>query len=253
MKPELKVRLGHALLEESATDGGALHLAIAVVEGTAALTPRPPREEAAVRSAEAIMELRAPPIYAYLGLLHKALGTVGLIIGPSWVSRSVVGVSRCDSGGLAGGFGGFCCIKDREASLKELCYLGENLSHWQSHFIDELAQSYSTADLDYVHGEVPRYEAWKDVRAASIQYAKDSKMDLDRRLWTWEAQLGGSPNPDEVECLILSPEMHKRLEVLRRGGRKVPTTVRILPGEVTSAGIHWFDSPLVQSAFLGAS
>jgi len=249
----LEVRLGHAILEDGAVEDGALNFALELIEGTVHLAPRLPREAAAVGSAESIMKLKQRPIYAYLGLLHPELGTVGIIIVPDWISRCALGVSRCDSGGLAGGKGGFVCVKDKAASLQALCFTEERLALWESEFFEEVANSYKAAEMDYVHGITPNYGAWKDARAEGIQYLVDSGVELDRRLWTWEAQLSGSPLPHDIECLVLSPEMHKRLDVKRREGRSIPPNVRILPGAVSSSGIHWFDSEPVKAAFLGQS
>jgi hypothetical protein len=253
MTSELKVRLGHAILEDGATKDGALNFALELIEGTVHLAPRPPRDIKAVGSAESIMKLKQRPIYAYLGLLHPELGTVGVIIVPGWISRCALGVSRCDSGGLADGKGGFVCVKDRAASLLALYFNDERLALWESEFSEELSNSYKDAEVDYVHGVTPNYGAWKDARAESIQYLVDGGVELDRRLWTWEAQLVGSPSPHDIECLVLSPEMHKRLEVMRREGRSIPSSVRILPGAVSSSGVHWFDSEPVKAAFLGQS
>jgi len=58
----------------------------------------------------------------------------------------------------------------------------------------ELAQSYSTADFDYGPWRVPRYEAWKDARAAASSNAKMTKMDWTAAapsFWGWvETRLG---------------------------------------------------------------
>lgn len=248
-----KVRLGHAILDEGASEGSALTFALKLLEGKIQLEARPPRDGAAVSAAEAIMELEDRPIYAFLGLLHPELGTVGIIIVPAWASRCARGVSRCDSGGLGGGKGGFACVKNKTEALRALLFTGKGLEQWESAFLEEISRSYTAAEVDYVHGVTPEYTDWHDARAEGIRYLSDGGVELDRRLWTWEAQLLGSPLPQEIECIVLSPEMYKKLNALRHDGQRMPSSVRILPGELTSSGIHWFDSDPVRAAFLGPS
>jgi hypothetical protein len=231
-------------------DVAPLTTALDLISGRVELEPRPPREPGAVFAAE--HELGgARSIYAFVGLLHEALGTVGIVVSPKWATRCLRGASRCDSGGLAGGFGGFACITDRHASLQTLSYEGTALGQWKSAFQEEMITSYTDAEASYVRGALPDYEAWTDDRVTCIEYVRAIGGSPDRRLWTWETRLNGSPHPTEVECLVVSPEMHKRLEALRHTGVTVPASVRILTGSVSSAGIHWFNTASVHSAFLG--
>jgi hypothetical protein len=248
LRPE--VRLGHAVLGADDRDVAPLTTALGVISGKTELEPRPPREPGAVLAAERAFG-GARPIYAFVGLLHASLGTVGIVVSPNWAKRCLTVASRCDSGGLTGGFGGFACIADRNASLKALSYGGSELNRWKFDFRQEMISSYSDAEAGYVRGVLPDYRGWSDDRVACIEYTLASGVRLDRRLWTWETRLGGSPRPEEVECLVVSPEMHKRLEALRHAGLTVPASVRILTGSVGSAGVHWFDTASVHSAFLG--
>jgi hypothetical protein len=245
-----RVRLGHAVRGADAHDVAPLTTALDVISGHAELLPRPPREPAAVLAAERALG-GARSIYAFVGLLHASLGTVGIVVSPKWATRCLTGASRCDSGGLAGGFGGFACIADRDASLRALSYDGTGLKRWRLDFREEMSSSYSDREAGYVRGTVPDYNGWSDARVACIEYIRASGARLDRRLWTWETRLRGSPRPKEVECLVVSPEMHKRLEALRHTGLTVPASVRVLTGSVSSAGVHWFDTDSVHSAFLG--
>jgi hypothetical protein len=224
--------------------------ALGVIDGKVELETRPPREPDAVLAAERAFG-GGRPIYAFVGLLHASLGTVGIVVSPNWATRCLTGASRCDSGGLAGGFGGFACIADRDASLRALSYDGTGLGRWKFDFREEMISSYTDAEAGYVRGVLPDYRGWSDDRVACIEYTRASGARPDRRLWTWETRLRGSPSPKEVECLVVSPEMHKRLEALRHAGLAVPASVRILTGSVGSAGVHWFDTASVHSAFLG--
>ena len=244
------VRLGHAVRGADDHDVAPLTTALGVISGKVELMPRPPREPDAVLAAERALG-GARQIYAFMGHLHALLGTVGIIVSPKWATRCLTGASRCDSGGLAGGFGGFACIANRDASLKALSYDGTGLKRWIFDFREEMISSYTDAEAGYVRGTVPDYNGWSDDRVACIEYIRASGARLDRRLWTWETRLRCSPRPKEVECLVVSPEMHKRLERLRHTGLAVPASVRVLTGSVSSAGVHWFDSESVHSAFLG--
>jgi hypothetical protein len=103
-----------------------------------------------------------------------------------------------------------------------------------------------------VDGTEPSFSHWRDVRAKCIAYGRTNN-NLDRRVWTWELRLSESPLANEVECLIVSPEMHKRLELLRLAGIEIPDSLRILPGTMTGEGIHWFATEYVHAAFLGSA
>jgi len=250
--PRRKLRLGHAVRTEDDDDHAALRLALGIANATAALEQRAPKAASVVFEAERILNSDLDrPIYAYVGALHKDLGTVGLVISPRWGKRCIRSAIRCDSGCLIGGFGGFACVVDREDSLKALSYIGATLKQWQRDFDTEMTSSYRIAERDYVSGATPDYRTLKDVRGQCIKHVKSISGGLDRRLWTWEAWLDGSPRAGEIECIVLSPEMRKRLESLRIGGLKVPSGLRILSGKVTSSGIDWFNQPLVHAAFLG--
>ncbi len=248
----LRVRLGHAVRGSESSESSALSDALAVVAGQQPLVARFPQSEEAVARAEQILRVRQRPIYAFLGLLHPDLGTVGLIVSPEWTRRCVQGVSRCDTGGLAGRFGGFACVEDEnlEEALLVTSFREDSLEEWAGAFVAEARNSYESAESAYVGGEVPDFTGWQDIRPRCIEHAQASGC-LDRRLWTWEVRLIESPSPDEIECLVLSPEMRKRLEAVRLGGTGIPDSVRILVGTVGEGGIHWFEESVVHQAFLG--
>ena len=246
------VRFGHAVKGTDHSESSALDHALAVAAGSQALAPRKPVSVEAVTQAEAILKAIPRPVYAFVGLLHPELGTVGLIISPGWARRCLQGVSKCDSGGLLGRLGGFACIEDGdlEGALLEVSLIEDSLDQWLVVFTSELRKSYLQAEHGYVSGEEPDCSGWKDIRSRCIRHARASGSS-DRRLWSWEVRLEGSPAPDEVECLVVSPEMRKRLEVRRMGGTVIPDSLAILAGSVTERGIHWFNSPCVHRAFFG--
>lgn len=244
------VRLGHAIRVASDVDDAALRLAVEISAGASKLTPRDPDCSSAVLGAEELLKATPRPIYAFVGLLHPELGTVGLIISMNWASRSLQGVSRCDSGGLAGRMGAFACAQDPRPRLLEISYLPPNVGQWATDFSDEVSSSYAKGKWDYVSGVEPQSSHWSDIRAECILFARDHGL-MDRRLWSWEARLRDSPTPDEVECLVLSPEMRKRLELLRYDGLQIPASLRVISASVERDGVHWFDQEPVWDAFLG--
>ena len=72
------VRLGHAVRSESGDGDDALSMALGLLEGSRLLTSRTPANPDAVCRAEQILGADPRPIYAFIGLLHPQLGTVGL-------------------------------------------------------------------------------------------------------------------------------------------------------------------------------
>jgi len=99
-----RVRLGHTLGDRSSSaDDSAVCLAVAVANGDTRLEPRLPVDPTAVLGAEFLLGAIPRPVYAFVGSLHPDLGCVGLVLSRTWASRSVQGVTRCDSGG------GFSC------------------------------------------------------------------------------------------------------------------------------------------------
>src|SRR5687768_9354021 len=72
------VRLAHAFRSvPTATDTGDLDEVLRILNGTDALTPRPPADPTAVNDAERLLGVPNPPIYTYAGCLHPQLGTIG--------------------------------------------------------------------------------------------------------------------------------------------------------------------------------
>ncbi|MBN8737885.1 MAG: hypothetical protein J0H86_00070 [Xanthomonadaceae bacterium] len=248
----IDLRAGHAVLSHSQSDDGDLVLALDVAAGNVELLPRTPREEEIVTKAEKLLSTRRP-IYAYVGFLHPELGTVGLIVAPGWARRSLFVAVRCDSGGLIGGYGGFKCVGEKcEEMLLEVAFRDEDLPNWSGEFQAEVKASYEGNAFNYVSGQTPNFEAWKDIRVECIRYAIDQG-EMDRRLWSWELWLQDGPSPAEIEAIVLSPENCKRMERLVRSKPEViPRNLRIIYGKVDASGVWWLNDPAVHNAFLGA-
>ncbi|HSK05212.1 MAG TPA: hypothetical protein VK932_28385 [Kofleriaceae bacterium] len=240
------VRLGHALR------GGAdaVEEAVDIVRGARPLLPRAPADPRAVDAAESALGISPEdrPVYAYVGDLHPALGTVGLVIERSWL-RALTGVTRCDSGGLVGRRGAFAVLEDPEAigALRELTLSGPALPAWEPAFTEEVTTSYVQGASGYVNGEEPDVSTWQDLRAVCFQLATPPR---DRRLWTWEARFDRGPDHDEVIALALSRSAAAVLEDLHRRGTDVPDTVRVLYGSSTRDGAQ-FHNPSVRLLLAG--
>ena len=166
-----QVRLGHAVRGSGTSPSSVLRDALDIASGRLSLDARPPREKRAVSRAEEILKARPRPIYAFLGLLHPDLGTVGLIVSPTWAKRCVQGVSRCDTGGLAGRFGGFACVEEEklEEALLEVSFMEESVDRWLGEFAGEVQKSYTRAERDYVAGEEPECMGWQDIRPRAVE------------------------------------------------------------------------------------
>jgi hypothetical protein len=81
------MRFGHALRGEP----DAIEEAVEIARGDRRLLPRDPADPTAVVAAEDALGITpdARPIYAYVGDLHPALGTIGLMIERSWLREPV--------------------------------------------------------------------------------------------------------------------------------------------------------------------
>lgn len=77
----------------------------------------------------------------------------------------------------------------------------------------------------------------------------EQAMKIDRRLWSWELRMQGSPEPEEVLGIVLSQESFKRLENLANTEEiSVAEHVRLLSAE---AAAHWIDNPAVRALLEG--
>jgi hypothetical protein len=231
------IRFGHAFNGESALDD-----ALRVVCGTEKLCARTPRDPAAVIETETALgydpsNIAQRPVYAYLGDLHPALGTVGVVIERAWC-RSLNGVSRCDSGGLGGRRGAFAVLSRHEAAqaLIDLSFRSDTLSRWEASFEKEISDSFSSHN-QYVCGDAPDTALWTDARKQCFDACEPPR---DRRLWTWEARFSEGPDVVDYVALALSPTSHKLLEQqVIDGTRSIPESVRVLVGDTGADGVQF--------------
>ena len=242
-----EVRLGHALRGGP----GAVEEAVEITRGRA-LLPRPPADPEAVDAAESALGVSADarPVYAYVGDLHPALGTIGLVLERSWL-RDLTGVTRCDSGGLIGRRGAFDALSSAEAisALHTLTFWASSLGGWEPAFDAEVTASYAGEVSAYVNGDEPDISTWQDPRAVCFRRAAPPR---DHRLWTWEARLAQGPAAGDVVALALSRSAAAALEDLHRRGVDVPDTVRVLYGSSGSDGAQFHD-PAVRALLAGGA
>lgn len=215
------MNLGHCIGDRHSRSGSAAVDAIDIALGNVQLAPRNPTDLASVMAAEAVLGADPRPVYCYVGCLHPGLGTVGLIYDRSCCDTGLQGISRCDSGGLAGGVGMFVWVPeaDRNTSLLELSYRDGELRDWSEAFIDEIKSSYASTD-DYARGEQPDVAAWNDVRAdciraydAALAIDAAGPIERDRRVWTWEARLEGGPESQRLRSIVLSDSQRNGLDL----------------------------------------
>lgn len=247
-----KIRLGHAYWSaRGVADVHDVESVLAAVSGEAQLQPRAACDPVAVSRAEAILEVNGGVVYTFAGCLHPKLGTIGIIITPDCLDGRLQGITRCDSGGLAGRRGAFGVVADDEVedNLRSLSIDGDG-PKWLEAFSDELAQSYPDVRA-YVGGIVPDHGSWSDIRARCIASGDHEGQPPDRRLWTWEVRLKEPPAASHFEAIILSHEAFKQLEYLRQRGRDVPSHVKVVHGTVDSQGVHYFAEALVCDLLLG--
>jgi hypothetical protein len=242
------VRLGHALR------GGldAVEEAVGIALGRRALLPRSPADPSSVDAAESALGIStdARPVYAYVGDLHPGLGTVGLVIDRSWL-HALTGVTRCDSGGLAGRRGAFVALDPGEAlaALHALTFSGASVPDWAPAFTQEVDAAHRDGPSGYVNGDEPDVSTWHDARSKCFRRASFPR---DRRLWTWEARFEQGPAPGDVVALALSRSAAAVLEDLHRRGLDVPPTVRVLYGSSSSDGSQFHD-PSVRALLAGGA
>jgi hypothetical protein len=247
-----RIRLGHAYWSTpQALDTTDLETVLRILSGELALEPRPPSDNEAVRRAEATLGVTNGAVYVFVGCLHPKLGTIGLILSTACLEGRLLGVTRCDSGGLAGRRGSFVYVEENEVDncLLSLSILGDGPG-WLGAFTDEVLRSYFDV-RGYVVGTVPDVTSWTDVRARCIDSPQPPDGIRDRRLWTWEARLGHPPETSAFEALVLSTEAFKHLERLRELGQEVPSHVRVLHGTISEAGVHYFSDEAVSTLLCG--
>lgn len=250
-----QVRLGHALGDKSnPADSDAVLSALRIARGDEELTAREPTARQAVLRAERVLRIPSNerPIYAFLGDLHPKLGSVGIIVERRWCS-CIQGVSRCDTGGLAGQAGAFARLAGGKVdeALRRLSFIEENeVANWPEEFCRELGASYEDVK-QYVAGDRPNSQDWQndDIRRTLLEDDEDD----DRRLWTWEVRLRSGPESADIHALALSVEAFKEMLALRHDVGAPPDHVRVLrPTSGEAAGVlSWFHTKQVRKALEG--
>jgi hypothetical protein len=243
------IRFGHAFPHPDDGTADPVEEARKVLSGASRLGPRDPQDSSVVWTAEAVLGIdRARrPVYAYVGCLHPKLGRIGFIVSQSWFLRDPHGVSRCDSGGLAGCVEGFGYLKPDEARAA-LLELSHSASHpWVRYLMKEVRDAFGEL-REYLRGRPPRPSCYKDARQKCIDAVQAADKDLDRRLWTWEARSFAEIGLEDVEAVALAHEAWK--ELLNGLGDELPD-ITFLPGEPTPNGVHHFKEEQVVAAFEG--
>jgi hypothetical protein len=251
------VRLGHSLGDKQlATDDAALHHALDLATGKALLEPRTPSDPTTVERAERVLDARPRPIYSYVGDLHPDLGSVGLIVSQRWAERAIQGVSKCDSGGLAGGKGCFRSCPGARARCRAAVAVEPTAcaaTEWIAHFEREITTSYAHGVGDYVSGDAPDASTWEDARKHCIDAARRRGDGVDRRLWTWELRIRAPPQPEEIEVVVVSQLGYRKIQhIFTHEDIVLPAHIRIILGDDDAGDPgSWFSVPAVRTALAG--
>lgn len=242
------IKFGHAFPHPKEPAADPVGEATGVLNGTAPLGPRDPHEKSAVWEAERLLGIARlkRPVYSYVGCLHPELGRIGLIVAPEWFRREPHGVSRCDTGGLAGRIGGFRYLDEVEARNAVTDLSHRPCRPWRSDLLTEVAAAF--VDFrGYLRGQPPNPDCYTDVRQKCIDAVRHASERLDRRLWTWEARCFASITADDVDAVALAPEAWK--EFSARFDGDLPAHVQFLIGHAAGTGIHHFNEEQVVTAF----
>jgi hypothetical protein len=242
------IKFGHAFPHPKDMMADPVGEAAGVLDGTAPLGPRDPHSSSVVWKAEEWLGIvRAKrPVYAYVGCLHPKLGRIGFIVAQEWFNREPHGVTRCDTGGLAGRVEGFRYLDENEARIA-LAELSHAPTHpWKKDLIIEVRGAFGEFRR-YLSGHPPNPNSYADVRQKCIDSVRRASEELDRRLWTWEARCFARISVEDVEAVVLAPEAAKELTARLDG--ELPTNVDFLIGHVTGSGVHYFLEDQVVAAF----
>lgn len=223
-----------------------------MLTGISAIGPRAPSDASTVWKAEQLLGIdrNVRPVYAYVGCLHPALGRIGLVVSQDWFLRDPHGVTRCDTGGLAGRMGGFHHLDEAEATeaLTQLTHAPTYA--WQEGLATEVEGAFG-AFRKYLSGDAPRASSLSDARQRCIDAVVAAKEVLDRRLWTWEARSFSEITSDDVLAVALAPEAWKELRA--RFEPRLPRRIALLIGYPTAAGTHHFSEEQVVATFEGVA
>jgi hypothetical protein len=244
------LHLGHAFPHPADTNHDPVQVALDLVYGRQVLGPRDPMDAAAVQTAEnglGISSMRRP-VYTFVGCLHPELGRIGVIVHASWLDLAPHGVTRCDTGGLAGRRGSFEALTLPEAT-DALITLAVPLSDWRGLLQEEIRLLYDSVS-DYLCGVQPRLTDLGDCRKTCIEHAltRNASAAPDRRLWTWEARGFADIERSHLVALVVAPETAK--EVLEAfTTRPPPHPIDLITGSVDEHGVHYFNDDRVFAAF----
>jgi len=206
-------------------------------------------DPATVSRAEAILKIDPArrPVYAYAAFLHPDLGRIGLIVGSEWFTRDPHGVSRCDSGGLAGCVGGFGHLTEDQAAraLEDLTHVSPH--RWEDAWVTEVKDAFG-GFRGYIAGAAPRRGCYKDARQTCIDAVLAKSGLLDPRLWVWEVRSFSSIARGDIEAVALAHEAWKELH--ENYGDDLPIDgIRYLVGRPADEGLHHFREDEVVAAF----
>jgi len=256
LPPVLPIRLGHAFPNPPASEMDWIQWAIAFLDGKTELDARAATNSAVVARAEGWLGI-APdqrPVYSYAGCLHPALGRIGLVLSTGWLTRGLQGGSRCDSGGLAGGLGGFACIgphhAECKAALLDLSFAGTH--NWRDDLHTEVSAAYGAEVQAYVRGDEPVLASLDDHRRRFVQYAHAKGITDKRRLWTWEFRATSPAKNTDVYAIALAHEAFKLFDELRRDSGLDFPDLRVISGSVGPSAVHHFQELEVVEALSGA-
>jgi len=220
---------------------------------TATIPPRQPSDGASVSKAERLLGLDDAhrPVYAYVGRLEPDLGSIGLIISRDWFVAAPHGVTRCDTGGLAGRKGGFACLSETEADEALVTLSFSAAEPWEKQLDAEVDSAHASWN-SYLNGATPQsVDRLGNVRHRSVAHAENTGC-LDPRLWIWEARSFAHVDGDHIEAVAITSESLKHLR------RRWPKTAafparRLLAGSPDPTGIHHFAEAAVVRAFRGGT
>jgi hypothetical protein len=173
---------------------------------------------------------------------------VGLVLAVSWFERAPQGLSRCDTGGLYCGKGGFAAEPDLEIRQQLLRRLSSDatctVGNWREHFRREVEERHERAIRGYVDGEDPRYREWDDPRARFLEHADCQGIGTiqgRRRLWTWEVRMSAPPSPDELQVVVLSSQlaMHRDPDFM---DEDFPRHITVIEEDFDPTGVDFYDA-----------
>jgi hypothetical protein len=248
------IRLGHAFPHpKSAQSLDPVDDLLALINGLTPIGPRAPQDGSVVWLAESLLKIERDhrPVYAYVGYLHPELGTIGLVLRPSWLTRAPHGVSRCDTGGLAGCLGGFSAITSEEAKQAVVSLSLPIDDSWSAHLEQEINSAHPGGWINYLQGNPPTPDQLPDVRGLCLKHLHEKGGTPDPRLWTWEARSFAHIELADVEAIVLSPEATKNFyNRMLTSGTTLPSA-RVIVGRATPDGVHYFHEDAVLRAFRG--